>query len=753
MDRVWYLLRDGDWMGLIDRLGLKIRGNYCFYVIKPDTAVVVGVRRKKNPAPPIPKKIGKYTVRGIHLIYESPQYKAAFPHLTDKQKEALVKKLEPFHQPVFGSLEQLPDTVEYVGYHLDTGNTSRSIPSHIRYIESLTVGGESLALPRDLLYLGQIKNTFGNHLRRLRFHGFKTDVRPVLPLSAYLGTESESIPPITDDALSYCRVESLYYPGDIHEEIHSQIFRLRSIDRLVIDDLTGLEEYTTLVRQGNAPPRHPGACLYHLLRAAKNIQINVQMDRIPDGMFKECTQLSSLGFQRRSSANYAELSPEITAIGAEAFQNCKSIKHITTGQLIQSIGDRAFMGCDIIHFGVYGLVRNIGREAFCQCASLRTLRLYSKNITIGEDAFLGCNKLELSPADRDRIAGTPCFPSYLAVEEKRDTKVTELLKSGDQYLRHKPVTLSAKKSAFNCYCSALQQDHHRMEIMNKIEALLLDYQVPLRIEANRLSIIKSSLREHQSTAMLAALESTLRSLDDTSVILCAAGDIPSVVLAFAINHNPEAASLLCEFFCDLLKQHAQVSATARSTVHGIMNALLTYCTQQSPQPRNTRVRQECSAQKQRGVVTERRYDLDLQADGAVEKVLTTGHFRTLYDKAAEQSAANDAALWADIVNRLDPRQKLPKVKARPQPKKTVSTPSPPKAVFQNIPVWTPWIPEPEISIPSSKPVRYIGDETEEEFNRRTSELISEYNAEQEAARIAREIEDSMLSPPGTYGGY
>lgn len=740
-------------MGILDLIGMKIRGNYCFYIIKPDTAVVVGVRRKKNPAPPIPKKIGKYTVRGIHLICESPQYKAAFPHLTDKQKEALVKKLEPFHHPVFGSLEQLPDTVEYVGYHLHTEKSSCSIPSHIRYIESLTVGSESLSLSRNLLYLGEIKNTFGNRLRWLRFHSFKTDVQPVLPLPAYLGKEPECIPPIVDDALSHCRVESLYYPSDIHDGIHSSLLRLRSIDWLVIDDLTGLEEYTTLVRQGNAPQRHPGACLYHLLRAAKNIRINVQMDRIPDGMFKECTQLSSLGFQRRSSANYAELSPEITAIGAEAFQNCKSIKHITTGQLIQSIGDRAFMGCGISHFGAYGLLRNIGREAFCQCTSLQTLRLYSKNITIGEDAFLGCNKLELSSADRQRIAGMPCYPSYLAVEEKRNAKVAELLKRGDQHLWSKPVTLSAKKDALNCYCSALQTDHHRMEIMNKIEALLLDYQVPLRIEADRLTIIKSSLQRHQSNALLAALESTLRSLEDTSVILCASGDIPSVALAFAINHNPEAAILLCEFFCDKLKRHTQTSATARGTLCGIINALLVYCTKQSLQPRNTRVRQECSAQKQRGIVIERRYDLELQSDGAVEKVLTTGYFRTLYDNAAEQGAANDAALWADIVKSFDPGQKLPKVKARPESKQTASTPSPPKAVFQSIPVWTPWIPEPEISIPSSKPVRYIGDETEEEFNRRTSELISEYNAEQEAARIVREIEDSMLSPPGTYGGY
>jgi len=39
-------------MGILGLIGLKIRGNYCFYIIKPDTAVVVGVRRKKNPAPP-----------------------------------------------------------------------------------------------------------------------------------------------------------------------------------------------------------------------------------------------------------------------------------------------------------------------------------------------------------------------------------------------------------------------------------------------------------------------------------------------------------------------------------------------------------------------------------------------------------------------------------------------------------------------------------------------------------------------------
>ena len=789
-------------MRIMNVLGLKIRGNFCFYTINPKTAIVVGVRHKHGKWRPIPKKIGGYTVRGIHKIHKLPHYYATIQQFTDKEKNALCKKLEPFKDPVYGSLEQLPETVEFVGYHLDTGKSACSIPRHIRYIDTLHVCGESVTFPRDLLYLGKIERAFLDSLRSISFNGEASGSQPHLPASAYLGSEVEDIPQIAGgafaecrslntlrlspqlqklganlfwessityhlpvdigsfpadlrrveaDALAYCRVETLHYPSDIHEELRSQSLRLGSINRLVIDDLTGLEEYCDLIGKGEAPQRHPAACLYHLLRAAKTIQINVPMKRIPDGMFKDCTQLSALRFQGIPFADLIDLSQEITAIGAEAFQNCKSIKHITTGQLIQSIGQRAFMGSSISRFTVYGLVRQIGREAFRQCTALRILQLYSKQITIAEDAFAGCDNLELSPEVRDRIADMPCFPSYRPVEEKRNAKVAAILKKGDLYLQSKPVSRDAKKNALNTYCSALQADHYRMETMNKIEALLLDHQVPLRIEPERLRSIKDSLRAYGSDAMLAALEHTLRSLDDVSVILCAAGDIPSVVRSFSINHNPEAAMVLCESFCDALKRNHQISLTARGKLYDIVNALLPHCSRQSLQQRTSQVRRVLDAQKQRGVISDQEFAMGLLSDGSVEQHLTAAYFRKLYDTAAEQSNAADGALWADIVKSLDPSQKLPKIKPRPQPKKTTPTPPPPRPAAPVIPLWVPTIPDP--IIPTSKPVRYIGDETEEEFNRRTSQLLSDYNAEQEAKRIAKEIEESMFSPPGTYGHY
>ena len=798
-------------MGIIDRLGLKIRGNFCFYVIKPNTAVVVGVRHKQGKMRPIPKRIGRYTVRGIHRIFNLPQYGPTIQQLTDKQKDALRKKLEPFQHPVYGSLESLPNTVEYVGYHLDIQKDPCTIPSHIRYIDTLYVCSESLSLPNDLLYLGRIETGLGDPLRRINFYGPVSDAQPHLPLSSYLGREVENVPQIAagafaqcrslnslhlspqlqrvggnlfwekritanlpvdidclprnlrhveGDALACCRVETVHFPGDIHEEMRSQALRLRTINRLIVDDLTGLEEYTELVRSGNVPQLHPGACLYHLLRAAKNVQINVQMERIPDGMFRDCTQLSSLQFHSIPSPDQVNLGNEITSIGAEAFQNCRSIKFFFTDQLIQSIGDRAFMGCGITSFIVYGLTRTIGREAFAQCAALTRLTLLGNNTTIGEDTFAGCDKLELSPADRDRIANMPCFPSYLAIEQKRTTKVTVFLQRGDQYLRRNPVTLDAKKNAFNAYCMALQYDHHRMEIMRKIEALLLDYQVPLRIEPERLNTIRSALRYHKSDVLLAVLERTLRSLNDVCVNLCASEKISDAVLAFAINHNGEAAIILCEYFCDMLKRHAQASATARGVLCGIINSLLIFCTKPSLQSRATAVRQECVAQKQRFVVIPQEYDLDLRLDGAVERILTVQHFRRLYNRACDQAANADAALWSDIVKRLDPGQQLPKIKIQPPkeaPKpKPKPTPPSPKIIPQGIPAWTvpASIPElPDIPIPAAKPVRYIGNETEEEFERRTNELMDEIRASEEASRIAKEIEDSMYSPPGTYGGY
>ena len=798
-------------MGILKRLRLKIWGNYCYYTIKPRTAIIVGVRHKNGQSREIPKRIGIYTVRGIHEITKLPWYWDVFHQLSDKQKDALVKKLRGFRQPVFGSLDQLPKTVEFVGYHYDVSGQTKSIPSHIRYIDTFVAGGTSLILPADLLYLGRIKQVYSKQLRCLNYDTSNPAGEPYLPASCYLGAEVENVPQMADgalaecasldtfyvsprlqkigahlfgdkiisvnigtfprnlrsvegDSLACCRMEVLQYPGDIHEDLRSRALRLRSINRLIVDDMTGLEEYTALVRQGNAPERHLGACLYHLLRAAKSVQINVQVDRIFDGMFQDCTQLSSLRFHERPSQDTVWLDGGITAIGAEAFRNCNAITTFLTHQLIQSVGDRAFMSSGITAFTVYGLVKYVGREAFCQCSSLQRLNIHAKNVEIGEDAFVGCDKLEISPEDRNRIAHMPCFPSYLAIEQKRTAKVTEMLRRGDGYLRQKPVTLDAKKSAFNAYWMALQYDHYRMEIMNKITMLLLDDHVPFRIDSSRLATIRSSLKSRGSDAMLASLNSALQSVDDMSVILCACGDICSVARAFALNGNPEAAVILCEYFAGTLGRHSQASIFARGNLCAIMNELLNRGNGKDLHQRIAQLKDRLAVLRL-GTFIEQEFIMTLMAEGALERHLTAEYFQTLYDGAVRQGTLTDAEMWADLLRQFAPGKAAPKEhikmkkKTAPAPTsapKATKAPKPQSTIIQPI-NWT--VPETRYTVPyvppmpTSEPVRYIGDETEEEFNRRTSELLSEYHAEQEAKRIAKEIEDSMFSPPGTYGGY
>ena len=131
---------------------------------------------------------------------------------------------------------------------------------------------------------------------------------------------------------------------------------------------------------------------------------------------------------------------------------------------------------------------------------------------------------------------------------------------------------------------------------------------------------------------------------------------------------------------------------------------------------------------------------------------------TQYGKTGTDADYADAQLWTQVAQGLYPEEKFPDV-ACPKKKKEPAAKKPTPAKTGKIqPLFPDYlqfstsairVPEP----PEKPPVRYIGSETEEESNRRTSELISDYNAQQEAARIAREIEEGMYSPPGTYGNY
>lgn len=211
-------------MNILERLGLRIRGNYCFYVIKPNTAVVVGVRRKKGAFCPIPKKIGRYTLRGIHEIHILPQYAPTMKQFTDKQKDAVRKRLDPFHQPVFDSLEQLPDTVEYVGYHMDVHGETKSVPSHIRYIDTLVLFNNTITLPSDLLYLGKIETSITDPLRSIYFTGAASGAHPHLPASSYLCTEVEPVSQIASGAFAHCKSLHLLHLSARLQRVGANLF-------------------------------------------------------------------------------------------------------------------------------------------------------------------------------------------------------------------------------------------------------------------------------------------------------------------------------------------------------------------------------------------------------------------------------------------------------------------------------------------------------------------------------------------------
>jgi len=168
-------------MGILRKMGLKIRGDFCFYVIRPNTAVVVGMRMKNRQWGRIPKRIGHYIVRGIQMLERSPNYLTALETLTEPQKESLKKKLAPYVSVHTYPLDLLPQTAEFVGNYECTDEALLQVPEHIRYMDKLAVSGKNLSLPNGLLYLGQVRQGRREVLRNIYVHGNPNPEKPALP--------------------------------------------------------------------------------------------------------------------------------------------------------------------------------------------------------------------------------------------------------------------------------------------------------------------------------------------------------------------------------------------------------------------------------------------------------------------------------------------------------------------------------------------------------------------------------------------
>ena len=639
-------------MGILRKMGLKIRGDFCFYAIRPNTAVVVGMRMKNRQWGRIPKRIGHYIVRGIQMLERSPNYLTALETLTEPQKESLKKKLAPYVSVHTYPLDLLPQTVEFVGNYECADEALLQVPEHIRYMDKLAVSGKNLSLPNGLLYLGQVRQGRREVLRNIYVHGNPNPEKPALPISAYLpgvedvpqwaanaltdcgyltsvslGSQLQRIgkrafpynpvsdllcdiawlPPtlqeVGEDALSQCRVGRVYYPDGLHPALRSQKLVLGAIDTLVIREMEGLEEYLKLVKRGTAPDNHPGACLYHLLRLAKKVEIHSEMTAIPAGMFRDCVHLTTLSFHNAPGSERIAFPDSVTTIGEGAFCNCRSItevyfprrmsrvemdafygcrnlKAVHTNMVLQYIGDRAFAETAISRFRVPALVTAIGGEAFRGCRNLRQVELPKNLEELGVEAFTGCESLELPPQNRSQLEQFIGYLSYRQIYEARTVKVEQLLQQGDGYLAIRPQTSEAKKQAFEAYLSAMKLDHYREEILQRMIAMLLDYQIPLRLSPAKEQELLDTMDAYGRSEYREKWSAACQKVKDAAEEICGK-DLDSAVRAYCIGRNPKAVVVICDHLARMLEARPKISVFAKDTVYTIMETVLYGCTDYS----------------------------------------------------------------------------------------------------------------------------------------------------------------------------
>lgn len=205
-------------MGILKKIGLRTAKGCCFYPVSKDSAVLVAMKDKQGTSLTIPKRIGKYTVRGIDDPFCPGRIGDAYAALSQRGRLAVNKKLFGYKLLSEVNVNLLPSTVEYIGftkfYGHDFGAEEIRIPPHVRYIRSMKLPEAAktptpLTVPYCLRYLGNVEAplTMGYSLGSYYALAFYTQCAgevPHLRLSDYLGYEVEEIPQIANNAFAKC---------------------------------------------------------------------------------------------------------------------------------------------------------------------------------------------------------------------------------------------------------------------------------------------------------------------------------------------------------------------------------------------------------------------------------------------------------------------------------------------------------------------------------------------------------------------
>ena len=115
----------------------------------------------------------------------------------------------------------------------------------------------------------------------------------------------------------------------------------------------------------------------------ENVTIGNGVTNIPNGIFSNCTSLTSI-----------EIPNTIISIGESAFDHCTSLISIAIPNSVTSIGNKAFSGCTGLNsIELSDSVTSIGSSAFYGCTGLTSLTIPNSLTSINDYTFRDCSSL------------------------------------------------------------------------------------------------------------------------------------------------------------------------------------------------------------------------------------------------------------------------------------------------------------------------------------------------------------------------
>ena len=149
-----------------------------------------------------------------------------------------------------------------------------------------------------------------------------------------------------------------------------------------------------------------GANAFYYCKAGTiNLDENMVLAEISDGMFANCTNLKSItlpstitkignnSFRECVSLGSISIPSQVVSIGDGAFYNCMQLKNAYFPSSLDYIGESAFYSCQSLGSVTLTYVNTIGAQAFEECTRMTDLVIYEVN-SIEYWAFRRCIKLE-----------------------------------------------------------------------------------------------------------------------------------------------------------------------------------------------------------------------------------------------------------------------------------------------------------------------------------------------------------------------